>query len=75
MLFRPEEIVVASRAAVKDHRLRRDDFHQFTALEDNVNALGAVRAGIVDRHALIGVSAADQQPEVNRSRDVENLAS
>ena len=74
VLFRPEEIILPSGAALKDHRFRRDGFYQFTALEDDVNVVGAVRTGIVYHHPLIGISAADQQHEVHRSRHVEDFA-
>ncbi len=74
MLFRPEEIIAASSAATKNGYLRRRDFDQFPALAHEANAVRAVGTGIINRHSLIGVTAADQQHEIHRSGHVEDFA-
>ncbi len=74
VLLRPEEIVAASGAAFKHHRLWRRNSHQLAPLKDDANTIGAVCTGIIDRHRSIGVAAADQQHEVNRAGHVEDFA-
>lgn len=74
MFFRPEEVVVPSAAAAKDERLLRRHSHDPSTLYDRVNRLGAVDARVEDLDLLLGVIAADQQQEVNRSGHIETLA-
>ena len=67
MLFRTEEIVDASTAALKDQRRGRLDLGQLALFKLHPDALSAVRAGILNDYRIVLMGAVDQQQEVNRS--------
>ena len=74
MLFRPEEIILASSAPAKHTHTRRRHLAQHPVIYYDADALAAVRARIVDDDLLVPVAAADQQHEIDRSGHVELLA-
>ena len=74
MSFRPEEVIIPSGATAKDQHFGRRNMHDLTTLYDYVNSFGAVDARVEELDLLLGVFAADQQQEVNRSGHIEALA-
>lgn len=74
MLFRPEEVVLPSAAASINVGPRRGSLGQLAPMKHQTDAIRAVSARIINHDPLIGVSAADQQQEVDCSGNVEPFA-
>ncbi len=74
MLFRPEEVILPSAAASINVRLGRGSLGQLAPIKHQADAIRAVSARIINHDPLIGVSAADQQQEVDCSGNVEPFA-
>lgn len=74
MLFRPEEIILASSSPAKHAHTRRRHLAQHPVIYDDADALAAVRARVVHDDLLVPVAAADQQHEIDRSGHVELFA-
>lgn len=73
MLFRPEEIVLASSVALEDYALFREYAQQSALIRFNPYPVNAMCAGVVKRDPVHPVLAADQQQEINCSRETEVL--
>ena len=71
MLFRPEEVVLASSAAPVDHGVFRRHHRYFPLISLQVDAFGAMGAGVFQLDVVFPVLAVDQQQKVDRSRDAE----
>ena len=74
VLFRPEEIIDASTAALKNDRSRGRKLRNLTFFKSHANALRAMRASIFNLYRVVLVSAVDQQQEINRSSDFKSVA-
>ncbi len=73
MLFRLEEVVLASSPAPVHHRVFGEDARHVPVVRLQVDALGAVGAGVVQLDAVFLVLAVDQQQKVDGSRYAELL--
>ena len=73
MLFRLEEIVLASSPATVDHRGLGKNPGHVPVVCFQVDALGAVGAGVVQLDAVFLVLAVDQQQKIDGSRYAELL--
>ncbi len=73
MLFRTEEVVDASATTVERVDGRWFRFGQLRVLDGEREAIEAVRTGVFDVEPVVLMDAADQQHEVNRSGDVEDV--
>lgn len=73
VLFRPEEVVLASSAAPVHHRVVGRDARNLPVVRLQVDAFGAVGAGVVQLDAVVLVLAVDQQQKVDGSRYAELL--
>ncbi len=71
VLFRPEEVVLASSAAPVHHRILGKDPRHFPVVRLQVDAFGAVGAGVVQLDAVFPVLAVDQQQKIDGSRYAE----
>ena len=73
VLFRPEEVVLASSAAPVHHRVLGRDARNLPVVRLQTDAFGAVGAGVVQLDAVFLVLAVDQQQKVDGSRYAELL--
>ncbi len=73
MLFRPEEIVLASSAAAVGYAIFREHANQLTLVRFYMYSVNAMGAGVVKLDMVVPVLAADQQQEIDCSRDAECL--
>ena len=71
MLFRLEEVVLASSAAPVHHRIFGKNTRDVPVVRFQVDAFGAVGAGVVQLDAVVLVLAVDQQQKVDGSRYAE----
>ena len=75
VLFGTEEVVDSSTAAQEDSRSRRLEFLDPGVFENQMDSRTAVLTRIVYRYRLVFQFAADQQHEINRSKDLEGFLS
>ena len=73
MIFRPEEVVLASSAAPVHHRVLWQNLCHVSVVRHQVDAFGAVGAGVVQLDAVFLVLAVDQQQKIDGSRYAELL--
>ena len=71
MLFRLEEVVLASSPATVHHRGFGEDARHVPVVRLQVDAFGAVGAGVFQLDVMFPVLAVDQQQKVDGSRDAE----
>ena len=68
MLFRPEEVVLTSSAAVVDDTFFREHSFDLTLIRFDSDAVDAMGAGVFKCDPVFPVLAADQQQEIDCSR-------
>ena len=73
MLFRPEEVVLTSSAALVDNAIFREYVQKLTPVRFDSDAVNAMGAGIIKFDAVFPVLAADQQQKIDCSRYAELL--
>ncbi len=73
MLFRPEEVVLASSAALVDDTFFREYTQKLTPVRFHMDTFNAMSASIIEFDAVFPVLAADQQQEIDCSRYAELL--
>ena len=68
MLFRPEEVVLTSSAALVDNAIFREYVQKLTPVGVDSDAVIAMGAGVIKLDSVFPVLATDQQQEINCSR-------
>ena len=73
MLFRPEEVVLASSATHMDDGLFGQHLREATVVGFQIDTVSAVGTSVCQLDAVFEVLAVDQQQEIDRSRYAESL--
>ncbi len=71
MLFRPEEVVLTSSAALVDDTFFREYTQKLTPVRFHMDTFNAMSASIIEFDGGSPVVAADQQQEIDCSRYAE----